>query len=116
MPTMPGELLHEADLAVGKVGVIRGVHGPPPMNGARETRSSQRRPFCRARRAQHPGRPCVAALSGLASARPPERRRVRPHELSSRGQEEHATTRRRVMPTSSPRNPRHRRRLSDASA
>jgi hypothetical protein len=27
MPTTPGELLHEADLAVGKVGVIRGVTG-----------------------------------------------------------------------------------------
>jgi hypothetical protein len=44
-PTMPGELLHEADLAVGEVGVIRSVHGPPRMNGARENRSSQRRAF-----------------------------------------------------------------------
>jgi integrase len=45
MPTMPGELLHEVDLAVGKVGVIRGIHGAPRMNAARENRSSQLRPY-----------------------------------------------------------------------
>ena len=45
MPTMPGELLHEVDLAVGKVGVIRGIHGAPWMNVAKENRSSQLRPY-----------------------------------------------------------------------
>jgi len=43
MPTTPGELLHEVDLAVRKVGVIRGIHGAPWMNSAKENRSSRRR-------------------------------------------------------------------------
>ena len=45
MPTRPGELLHEVDLAVRKVGVIRGIHEAPRMNVARENRSSQLRPY-----------------------------------------------------------------------
>ena len=44
MPTRPGESLHDPDLLVGKVGVTRGIHGAPRMNGARDNWSSQRRP------------------------------------------------------------------------
>jgi hypothetical protein len=62
----PRELLHEADLGAGEVGVIRGAS----VNGAREKRRSQRRPFCRPRRAEHPGRPLRSGAFGTRVLQP----------------------------------------------
>ena len=46
MPTMPGELLHEAELAVGMIGVMRGPSGEWCQRDA----TSQCRPFFKPRR------------------------------------------------------------------
>jgi hypothetical protein len=70
MPTMPGELLHQLDLAVGKVGVIRGVHGALRMNGAREKRAASVDPFRRAQRAEHPRTAMRSGAFGTRARQP----------------------------------------------
>ncbi|MGB0091253.1 MAG: hypothetical protein WBP81_01745 [Solirubrobacteraceae bacterium] len=75
-----------------------------------------RRPFCGAWCADHPARPWWQCFRGSTPSASPGDEAVHPHELSSPRQAEDVIARRRVMPTSSARNPYGTRRLSDASA
>jgi hypothetical protein len=62
MPTKPGESRQGADLAVGKVGIIRHPRRARWINGATEDQGSQRRAFGTAQCVEHPGRPYVAIM------------------------------------------------------
>jgi integrase len=116
MPTEPRGSLQEADLAVGKVGIIRHVRRARWMNGAREHRGNQRMVSCAAQCGEHPGRPDVAMLLDSGASPRPTGRGVRPHELSSPRQKEHVASQHRVMPIRAPRAPRQPERLCEASA
>lgn len=100
-----------------KVGLIRGIHGAPRMNGARENRSSQRRPFLQGATRWAPR---TAMRSGAFGTRvcQPARAATRYDHTSclagvKRNTQPHGVG---LCRRPSPRNPHHTRRLSNASA
>ena len=61
-----------ADLAVGKVGIIRHPRRARWINGATEHQGSQRRAFGTAQCVEHPGRPYVAIMLLDSGVTPPD--------------------------------------------
>jgi hypothetical protein len=117
MPIERGEVLQVAYVAVGRVGMVHGHSQARLMSGARKHHGRHWRPFLERRRAEHPTNAIrVGAFRGSGRSARPSDEALHPHWRCSPRREEHATARRRVMPTSLAQDPGHTRRLSDSSA
>jgi hypothetical protein len=113
MPIERGEVLRVAYVAVGRVGIIHGHSQARLMSGARKHHGRHWRAFLKRRRAEHPTNAIrVGAFRGSGRSARPNDEALHPHRRCSPRREEHATARRRVMPTSFAQNPGHTRRLS----